>query len=143
MTLMMNQHQTQYIEIKLKPSKFAWVISLSFCLGLVYLLAQSGILSWYKFIVLISLTTTAGLCSYYHWWLDTAKIDLLLHYNTAVIWQQGRPYRTKITRLRSIGSLVIVLGLISPQRSWRIIIFYDSIVPDQFKQLMRYIRWHN
>ena len=69
------------------------------------------------------------------------KCDLLLHLNTAIIWQNQQNKLVNLIAIKSIGNYLIILQFAEKNKTERLLIFSDSIPQITYKELMRQIKW--
>lgn len=129
------------ISFELKPSWTARISIIILLICLILSLKHSQIQLSYKLFLLCSLFGFIIFHSQAYFQHKIDKCDLLLHLNTAILWQNQQSRLVNLSTMKSIGNLLIILQFTENSKQQRLLIFPDSIPKITYKELMRQIRW--
>lgn len=129
------------ISFELKPSWTARCLSILIAISLLLALQYSQIQLGYKLFLLCSMFGFIIFHGQTYFQRKINKCDLLLHLNTAIIWQNQQNKLVNLIAIKSIGNYLIILQFAEKNKTERLLIFSDSIPQITYKELMRQIKW--
>lgn len=129
------------ISFELKPSWTARCLSILIAISLLLALQYSQIQLGYKLFLLCSMFGFIIFHGQTYFQRRIDKCDLLLHLDTAIIWQNQQSKLVNIVAIKSIGNYLIILQFAEKNKTQRLLIFSDSISHITYKELMRQIKW--
>ena len=129
------------ISFELKPSWTARCLSILIAISLLLALQYSQIQLGYKLFLLCSMFGFIIFHGQTYFQRRIDKCDLLLHLDTAIIWQNQQSKLVNLIAIKSIGNYLIILQFAEKNKTQRLLIFSDSIPKITYKELMRQIKW--
>lgn len=129
------------ISFELKPSWTARCLSILIAISLLLALQYSQIQLGYKLFLLCSMFGFIIFHGQTYFQRRIDKCDLLLHLDTAIIWQNQQSKLVNIIAIKSIGNYSIILQFAEKNKTQCLLIFSDSISHITYKELMRQIKW--
>ena len=129
------------ISFELKPSWTARCLSILIAISLLLALQYSQIQLGYKLFLLCSMFGFIIFHGQTYFQRRIDKCDLLLHLDTAIIWQNQQSKLVNLIAIKSIGNYLIILQFAEKNKTQRLLIFSDSIPQITYKELMRQIKW--
>lgn len=129
------------ISFEFKLSWIARSLVLIMAISLMLALKFSHTQLSYKLFLLCSLFGFIILHSRAYFQHKITKCDLLLHLNTAILWQNQQSKLVNLIAIKSISNYLIIFQFADNNKPQRLLIFSDSIPKITYKELMRQIRW--
>lgn len=131
------------LNIHTKPSKFGNTALIIFTAIIIYLLKIAQIFIWYKLTVLAVVFIFITLNLFAYALTGIRKLDILIHLRNTIIWEHKITKLAEIKQMYNIGFAAIIIKLNVNNKLKNLIIFYDNLDINQYKHLMRYIRWQH